>query len=108
MKQFSEDASAVFLWGRVFERILSNNKAGVRDALKKAMRCNKYVLRYLLCLEAMPEKSQEFYALGDRSEAVYCIQNYMHVLKRHVKIMDGILGAIADEMKRERRNMEEI
>ncbi len=108
MKEYKEDSSAIFLWGRVFERILSNNKAGVRNALKKAMQCNKYVLRYLLCVEEMPEKSPEFYKPGDRSEALVCMQTFMDVLNRHDKIMHGIAGAIADEMKRKMKDIEEI
>jgi len=108
MKEYKEDCSAIFLWGRVFERILSNNKAGVRDAVKKAMKCNRYVLRYLLCVEEMPEKLPEFYKPGDRSEAVVCMQTFMDVLTRQDKIMHGIVGVIADEMKRKRKDIEEI
>lgn len=100
MKEYQEDSSAIFQWGRVFERILSKNKAGTRDALKKAIRCNKYVLRYLLGAEEMPESLPEYYAPGDRSEALVCIQTFTDALNRHDKIVDAILDAIADQMKR--------
>ncbi len=100
MKEYKEDFSAIFMWGRVFERILANNKAGVRNALKKAMQCNKYVLRYLLGVEELPEKEPELFRFGERSEAALCLKTFVDVLNKHDKILSTIMIVIAEEMRR--------
>lgn len=107
-RQYKDTITAIFTWGRVFERILSNNKAGARDALKKAMRRNPHVLRYLLCAEPMPDEPPSSYQLGEPSEAICCIYNFVDLLNRTDKIQNTIANIIMEEMKKRGKLIEEI
>ena len=72
LKQYAEDGSALFSWGRVLERHLSRDVYGASTALKEARRENRYVEKYLTGKKQQPLRLPDYYSRGEESEAVYC------------------------------------
>lgn len=71
--RFDGDASAVFPWGRVLERLLSCNPEEAQAALLLARRKNRHVERYLSFEQPPPASKPERYAPGSKAEAVHCL-----------------------------------
>lgn len=69
---YSNECSAVFSFGRVLERLLSNDRPSARRLLKVARGENPFVEECLLDPELLPTDTPAFYQPGDFDEAVYC------------------------------------
>ncbi|HWQ55563.1 MAG TPA: hypothetical protein VN442_17890 [Bryobacteraceae bacterium] len=73
LDRFDGDASAVFPWGRVLERLLAGCPDAAEAALRPARRQNRYVEPYLAFNQAPPASKPERYEPGSREEAVHCV-----------------------------------
>ena len=69
LKNFQDDDSAVFSWGRVLERFLSGDEPGALKALKHAHTENPFVRDYLIGKKRPPLNSPEYYSPGSKEEA---------------------------------------
>jgi tetratricopeptide (TPR) repeat protein len=70
LKQYGDDDSAVHLYlnaALAFARHGDSDRA--RKALRKANKCNPYVMDYLLGIRRPPRWLPDYYSLGDQSEA---------------------------------------
>jgi tetratricopeptide (TPR) repeat protein len=71
--QFEGDSSAVFLWGRVLERYLSEDPEGALAVLRQARRQNPHAERYMTFLSPAPDLDPDSYMPGTQEEAVHCL-----------------------------------
>ena len=62
--------NAAFAWGRVLERFLSNDLAGVGAALAAARKQNPHMQAYVKGHRALPRELPEGYAPGSKDEAL--------------------------------------
>jgi tetratricopeptide (TPR) repeat protein len=85
LQRYKIDESATFLWGRVLERFLSDNRSGARRALKRAREANGYVELYMSGLRPLPSEVPETYTLGSESEALCVLENLMQAWAKHQK-----------------------
>jgi len=72
-KQYEEEGSALWRYARAlitFRQEGDTAKAG--EHLKTALKTNRYVPKYLLDEEALPEALPGSYSIGDRDEAIFC------------------------------------
>jgi tetratricopeptide (TPR) repeat protein len=83
LKQYGNEVSAVFTWGRVLERFLSDDLAGAERALKAARKANPHVELYLSGRKRPPRTSPAFYSPGEESEAVMCVEVLGGAWKEH-------------------------
>jgi tetratricopeptide (TPR) repeat protein len=62
--------NAVFAWGRVLERLLSNDLPGAEAALAVARKQNPHMQAYVKGHRQIPKTSPECYAPGSKDEAI--------------------------------------
>lgn len=79
------DFSAVYSWGRVLERFLTEDKPGTTRALRKARKCNPHVEPFLTGRAHVPRSLPDYYKPGDVTEAFHCMDNLAEAWKRHPK-----------------------
>jgi tetratricopeptide (TPR) repeat protein len=72
LKQFDEDCSAMFAWGRVLERFLAGDRAAARAALGEARQSNRFAENYLTGRKRLPRQLPGFYGIGDENEGIVC------------------------------------
>lgn len=72
LDRYAEDASSLFLWGRVLERAFAGDSPGVEGAIRKAARQNPSALPYLAGLKPPPQHLPRAWSPGRESEAQYC------------------------------------
>jgi len=94
LQRYKIDESATFLWGRVLERFLSDDRSGARRALKKAREANGYVELYLSGLRPVPSEVPETYTLGSEAEALYVLENLMQAWAKHQKAIFWLLDQL--------------
>ncbi len=71
-RQFNEEATAFFLWGRVLERLLAGDERAAQSALIQARRSNPFVEAYLCGKRRLPRRPPDLYEIGEESEAKCC------------------------------------
>ena len=91
--QYDEEASAMFHWGRVLERVLSDDEKGARKALSEARKTNKYVEPYLTGAKRTPRSLPDCYGFGDENEAKVCIHEIGKAWKKHKKAVRWLMDA---------------
>ena len=75
MKQYDNEDSTIFLYGRLFVEILSEEFGKAKRTLKRARAENRHVYEFLIgAREELPEPAG-FYSPGDESEAAYCLES---------------------------------
>lgn len=73
LRDYREDATAIFAWGRTLERFLSGDLPGAKRALRKARRENRFVEQYLTFQRPLRIEMPDAYALGSDEEAIICL-----------------------------------
>ena len=73
LRDYREDASAVFAWGRTLERFLSGDQAAAQRALRQARKQNRFVELYLTMQRPLPTEMPEMYSPGSDEEAILCL-----------------------------------
>ena len=96
LNRYLKDDLAVFSWGRAIERFLSGDMAEAREALKRAVRANAFVLAIMAGIEDMPEDYDGGFSPGDINEAWYCLMELGPVWEKQ----PDVLPWIASEMPR--------
>lgn len=69
--------NTVFAWGRVLERLLSNDLPGAETALAAARKQNPHTQAYVKGHRSLPKYLPGAYAPGSRDEAI-CFAEYLH------------------------------
>ncbi len=87
LDEYQDDASAVFAWSLVLERLISGDPDGAESALAEARKANPYVEGYLLGRKALPREMPDYYGIGDESEAIMCMDTIGDAWKRHSEAM---------------------
>lgn len=77
-----EKFSAVFAWGRVIERWLSDQQAEARSALLRARNVNRFVEGYLAGARKPPQQLPSTYSIGGDSEAQVAVAELSPALVR--------------------------
>jgi len=70
--QFEDEESAVFAWGQVLERFLSDDMGGATETLHGARKVNGFVESYLTGKKRCPKRLPDYYGFGDENEAIIC------------------------------------
>jgi tetratricopeptide (TPR) repeat protein len=83
LRKYERDSLATFAWGRVLERILSNDPPGAAVALKIARKTNKFVELYLTAKRKVPENLPDMFAPGSNEEAIICIDSLALAWSEH-------------------------
>jgi len=83
--EYEDEGSAMFLWSRVLERVLSEDEGGARKALADARKTNKHVEPYLTGAKQKPKRMPDYYGFGDENEAKVCAGAIGGAWKKHPK-----------------------
>ena len=73
LRDYREDGTAIFAWGRTLERFLSGDLPGAQRALRKARRENRFVEQYLTFQRPLRTDMPVTYTLGSDEEAIICL-----------------------------------
>lgn len=92
LRQYENDCSAVFAWGRTLERFLKSDLKGAREQLAEARSRNRFVELYLTGQKKMAKSMPESYALGSEEEAVICIDFLAEAWGRHKEAVFWVVG----------------
>jgi tetratricopeptide (TPR) repeat protein len=94
---YKDDASAVFAWARMLERLLSEDFERAAKLLQQARRNNRFVELYFTAQKGPPLEMPGSYSPGSEEEAQLCAETLSEVLVKHPKallwLMTRILGA---------------
>jgi tetratricopeptide (TPR) repeat protein len=83
LKDYAEDSSANFAWGRVLERFLSADLAGAAAKLKTARKENRFVELYLSGQKGLPKQMPGMYSPGSDDEAILVLDNMSLAWAKH-------------------------
>ena len=75
--------NAAFAWGRVLERFLSNDLAGVTTALAVARKQNPHMQVYVKGHRQLPREVPEAYAPGSKEEAICFAEGVRAAWEKH-------------------------
>lgn len=75
--------NAAFAWGRVLERFLSNDRAGVSAALAAARKQNPHMQVYVKGHRALPRELPQAYAPGSKDEALCFAKGLREAWEKH-------------------------
>lgn len=75
--------NAAFAWGRVLERFLSNDLAGVMTALEVARKQNPHMQAYVKGHRKVPRQLPEAYSPGSREEAICFAEGVRAAWEKH-------------------------
>ena len=80
---YADDCSAVFAWGRVLERLLSQQVTEAEAALASARKGNRFVELYLTGAKKLPRTMPGMYSLGSMEEAQLCLESLSGAWAEH-------------------------
>lgn len=83
LRDYKEDSSANFAWGRVLEHFLSADLAGAAAALKTARKENRFVELYLSGQKGLPKQMPGMYSPGSDDEAILVLDNLSLAWAKH-------------------------
>ena len=75
--------SAMFVWGRLLDRLLQGDSDGASQALAKARKTNGYLEAYLLGHRSPPKELPDVYRPGSREEAECYAEDLMRAWNAH-------------------------
>lgn len=82
-----DEASAVFAWSAVLERLILGDTVGAERSLAGARETNPYFESYLLGKKPMPRVMPDYYGFGDDNEAIMCMDTIGDAWKKHDETM---------------------
>jgi tetratricopeptide (TPR) repeat protein len=91
LKDYEEDTSANFAWGRVLERFLSADLAGAATALKTARKENRFLELYLSGQKGLPKRLPEMYSPGSDDEAILVLDYMSPAWAKHTEAVLWLL-----------------
>jgi tetratricopeptide (TPR) repeat protein len=87
LRQYHEERSAVFNWGRTMERFLAGDMKGAERALQLAQKQNRFVSLYLTGKKTTPRESPPYYSPGSEEEAQFCLETLAETLIAHKRLV---------------------
>jgi tetratricopeptide (TPR) repeat protein len=87
LRQYDEDSSAVFNWGKTIERFLAGDQKGAERALRLAQKDNRFVGLYLTGKKKPPQEKPPYYSPGSAEEAQICLEALAETLIAHPKLV---------------------
>jgi tetratricopeptide (TPR) repeat protein len=84
-RQYAEDGSAVFAWGRVFLLMLSGRRAEARKALEEAFRNNPWPVAVFL--GQRPPDEPDSWGMGDEDEGVHAAVALLPACAEHPDVV---------------------
>jgi tetratricopeptide (TPR) repeat protein len=93
-RQYKEDGGAVFVWGRVLERVLSGDFAGATRALKHARKENRFVEQYVTGRKKFPREMPDSYSFGSDEEALVCLDSLGEAWANHPEALLWLMGQL--------------
>ncbi|MBZ5522124.1 MAG: tetratricopeptide repeat protein [Acidobacteriia bacterium] len=109
LRQYHEDCSAVFNWGKTMERFLAGDQKGAERALQLAQKDNRFVGLYFTGKKTPPRETPPYYSPGSEEEAQICLETLAETLIAHPKLvmwlMTSLMAEDLSEMNRRLRRM---
>jgi len=102
LRQYKENVSAFFNWGRTLEQILSGDFDGAEKALKQARASNQFVELYLTGKKKLPQSLPDSYSLGSEDEAVICMDILGKAWAGHPGALIWLLRQIRSDASKEK------
>jgi tetratricopeptide (TPR) repeat protein len=97
-RQYAEDSSAVFAWGRVFLLMLGGKRGEAVGALEQAFRTNPWTAKVLFSGD--PPDDPPSWGIGDQDEGEHAAVALLPALIEHPDIVVWIAKESVDVMKR--------
>lgn len=97
-KRFSQDASAVFAWGKVLYHYLILDRTEAGKALFAAMEVNPYFLPILLSPNQLTDRLNS-YTQGDESEAAFCVLHLGAAWLEHSMALEWAVTQLHEAMQ---------
>jgi tetratricopeptide (TPR) repeat protein len=85
-----EDASAVFAWGLLIERLMAGDLKHAESALQRAIGLNRFVALQLTGRQPLPKGLPDMYELGSVEEAVLCQYYLMPAWEAHPQALTWV------------------
>lgn len=89
-KQYDDEASAMFAWARVLERLLAGDEPGATAALRDARDANPHVEAFLTGRKRRPSGDLGYYSPGEESEAIVCLDCIGEAWNQHATARDWL------------------
>jgi tetratricopeptide (TPR) repeat protein len=109
LKDYEQDASANFAWGRVLERFLSRDLPRAAAELKIARKGNRFVELYLSGRKGLPKEMPEMYSPGSDEEAVLVLDSMSLAWAEHKEallwLMEQLMSRPAQKPTRAKTGM---
>lgn len=83
LARYKDDTMAVFVWGRVLERLLAGDKAAASAGLRKARKANRFVEKYMTGQMALPDEMPGGYSPGSEGEAALSVVELSGAWDKH-------------------------
>jgi tetratricopeptide (TPR) repeat protein len=97
-RQYEEDGTAVFAWGRVFLLMLSGKRAEAVGALEQAFRTNPWTAKVLF--SGNPPADPPSWGIGDQDEGEHAAVALLPAVIEHPDIVVWMAKESVDAMKR--------
>lgn len=96
LREYNEDDSAVFNWGRTLERVLCGDFQGAELVLKHARSNNHFVELYLTGKKKLPRAMPDSYSFGSEEEALICIETMGEAWAAHPEALIWLLMLVEE------------
>jgi tetratricopeptide (TPR) repeat protein len=93
---YEDDGSAVFAWGRVLERVLSQQFTEAEAALAEARKGNRFVELYLTRAKKLPRNMPTMYSMGSMEEAQLCLEALSGAWGEHPKAVFWLMAQLME------------
>jgi tetratricopeptide (TPR) repeat protein len=97
LKQYKNDISATFAWGRVLKRFLAGDLQGAEASLKAARKANRFMELFMSGQRPLPPDMPDSYTLGSEEEALISLESVAGAWMAHPQAMFWLLGQILGE-----------
>jgi len=97
-RQYEEDCSAVFAWGRVFHLVLGGKRREAVGALEQAFRTNAWTAKVLF--SGNPPDDPPSWGMGDQDEGEHAAVALLPAVIEHPDVVVWIAKESVDVMKR--------
>ncbi|HWZ42254.1 MAG TPA: hypothetical protein VNW97_02200 [Candidatus Saccharimonadales bacterium] len=97
LRQYRDEYSAVFNWGRTMERFLAGDMKGAERALRLAQKQNRFVAFYFTGEKTIPRDSPPYYSPGSEEEAQLCLETLAETLIAHEHLVGWLMAKLMAE-----------
>jgi len=90
LDRYSDEDSAVMVWGRLLLEAARGEDENVDRRLAEARAANPFVELFVTGRKRRPRIPPEFYGIGDENEAVVCMNTLWEAFRKHPKVKKWI------------------